>query len=123
MSRIAAMDISKKRIGIAFSDEDCTFVSKSFLLTSNFIEQIKELFEEYQPSITYIGMPKNLDGSNSHQTIFVKTFCHNIRNIIGKFEYKDERFSTKLAEQIMTPKSVDEMVAINILNNAIKYKI
>jgi RNase H-fold protein (predicted Holliday junction resolvase) len=119
MTRIAGMDVSPNRIGIAFSDEACTFASESFLLTKkhNFVRDLAILYAEYTPSVTYIGLPVNFDGSTSEQTRFVKTFVHSVRHIIGKFIYKDERFTTKKAKELNPPskKSIDEIVAINLL--------
>lgn len=124
MARIAAIDISPNRIGISFSDEACTFASESFLLIKkhNFARDLAALYSQYKPSITYIGLPVNFDGSTSKQTQFVKTFVHGMRHIIGKFIYKDERFTTQKAQQSDPPskKSIDEIVAINLLNEELQ---
>lgn len=116
--RIAAMDISLRRIGIAFSDINGIFIHKTFLITSkmNIKYRIKELYAKYQPILTYIGLPTSLN-TPSKQTAFVKTFTHSIRNIIGKFEYEDEYATTKIANEFFNTQktSSDECAAEIIL--------
>jgi putative Holliday junction resolvase len=116
--RICAIDISPNRIGLALSDITGTFVSKSFLITESFTEHLQQIYQEYSPIHTYIGLPINLDGSISEQTRYVKHFVHNNRQILNPFTYKDERYTTKLAK-IKFPdskKSTDELVAEILLS-------
>ncbi len=119
--RIAAMDISPRRIGIAFSDSYGIMVSKTFLIIpgKQIRQELQIIYEKYKPIVTYVGLPVNLDGSTSTQTRFVKTFIHNMRDIIGKYEFEDERYSTRIVEQMYsgTNLSTDEMVAVYLLSH------
>jgi RNase H-fold protein (predicted Holliday junction resolvase) len=128
--RIAALDISKNRVGIAISDEDRLFISyENTLKTKNkkfFKQQLEEIYKNYIPVITYIGLPVFLHNSKSETYNFVKSFSHEIRFIIGKFEFIDESFSTIYVENLIENNfihnfhSVDSAVAKNIIINKLK---
>jgi RNase H-fold protein (predicted Holliday junction resolvase) len=106
--RIAALDISKNNVGIAFSDSECLFIAKETTLNTKnksfFKERLKKIFIEYQPSITYIGLPIHI--INNKNARFVKQFTHEIRHIIGKFKFVDESFSTFYIEQLIKEGSI-----------------
>lgn len=111
--RIGALDISKNRIGIAFSDPTKIFVSFTKILhikgNKKWKEELKEIFKNHNPAITYVGLPYKLDHNASDTTNYVKIFTHGIRNIIGKYEFVDERFSTNIA--LMYGNQTDDIVA------------
>jgi putative Holliday junction resolvase len=121
--RIIALDVSKNRIGVAISDFYGIFVAKSFLITNYFIENLRDIYNEYEPIETYIGLPKNLDGSISDVTRFVKEFAHNNRDLFRPYFFKDERFTTKLATMMnYTGKSNDEIAAEILLRYQLEIK-
>lgn len=107
--RIAALDISKNNVGIAFSDEDRIFVAyETTLKTKNytfFKKQFKECFDLFKPTITYVGSPE-IGGKKGQSSLFIKSFVHNLRHIIGKFELVDENFSTFYARQMIEEKNI-----------------
>jgi putative transcription antitermination factor YqgF len=122
--RIIALDVSKNRVGVAISDFHGIFVARSFLITNYFIENIKDIYNEYNPIETYIGLPRNLDGSISDQTRFVKEFAHNNRDLFKPYFFKDERFTTKLAKMMnYVGKSDDEVAAEILLRYQLEIKI
>lgn len=126
--RIGALDISKNRIGIAFSDEDNGFVSfEKTLFTKNkklFQEEFIKIFKEYKPEFTIIGLPYYNKNSESYD--FVKLFAHSSRSIIGKFEFVDEAYTTFMARyhlaenNIVNSKNLDSIVARLIVLNRIQ---
>ena len=121
--RIIALDVSKNRIGVAISDFYGIFVAKSFLISDYFIENLKDIYDEYKPVATYIGLPRNLNGSISDQTRFVKAFAHNNRDLLKPYFFKDERFTTKLAQMMnYTGKSNDEIAAEILLRYQLEIK-
>ena len=121
--RIIALDVSKNRIGVAISDFYGIFVAKSFLITNYFIENLRDIYNEYEPIETYIGLPRNLDGSISDVTRFVKEFAHNNRDLLRPYFFKDERFTTKLATMMnYIGKSDDEVVAEILLRYQLEIK-
>lgn len=113
--KIIALDISPRRIGVAISDFYGIFVARSFLITDDFIENLQDIYDEYKPIETYIGLPRNLDGSFSQQTRFVKAFVHNNRLMFKPYFFKDERFTTQLAKMLNNGKKSDDEVVAEIL--------
>lgn len=129
--RIAALDVSKNNIGIAFSDEEAIFVAyETNLKTKNygyFKRKFKELFDIYKPEITYIGSPE-IGGKTCSSSLLIKAFVHSLRHIIGKFEFVDENFSTFYAKKLVEEKkirlfnTIDSIVARMIIVQKIQEK-
>jgi len=122
--RIAAFDISKRRIGIAFSDEDCNFVaySKTIFISNqgDAEKKLKILFQEYKPSLSFIGLP------SARNDYFIKNFTHNLRHIFTPYRFVNEDFSTAEAKYIIQGASmvnsydaIDSLVARSILMSQI----
>jgi RNase H-fold protein (predicted Holliday junction resolvase) len=120
--RIAGLDVSKNRIGLAFSDEESLFVAHSFLITKNQRENLQKYYDKYKPELTIVGLTPF--GKNRN---YIKSFCHNMRNIIQPFEFVDELNSSILAERFgFTEKSThlqinkDEFAARLLVFHGIK---
>jgi len=128
--RIGALDISKNRIGIAFSDEDNEIITFSTTLVAknnkNFKEEFTKLFKKYNPDLTLIGFPVFNKPSKSQD--FIKMFAHNYRYIIGKFDFVDESYSTFMETENLEQSDIkfifkkqkrliDEMVACSFIIN------
>ena len=103
MNRLA-LDIGKARIGIAISHSSLatnyeTLYCKTWTKDTNHIAEIaqKEQIEEL-----VVGMPFNMDGSESEMCLYVKKFCEMLKNKIQvPFIFVDERLSSVSAEHIM----------------------
>lgn len=128
--RIAALDISRNNIGLAITDEDQLFISYETTISPKnnklFREKLHKIFKEYIPELTYIGLPLDFDMKLNDSSRFIKIFTHNIRDIIGKFEFIDENNSTVYIKSLMKEKiiksfhSIDSAVARGILMEKIK---
>ena len=124
--RIAALDIAKKQIGLAFSDEEQSFIAfETTLKTKNFnyfLRQLDEYFLYYKPMCTYIGINEEKYGE-SHE--FIQHFSENLSKIIGKYEFLNEDFSTFEAKYMVDEgyikifSSVDSIVARSLIYQAI----
>lgn len=104
--RIAGLDISKNRMGIAFSDDEGRFVAHSFSFQTKNLQQLSNLYKEFQPSLSVVGLPgwgKNRD--------FILLFCHTNRNLLKPFIFIDESYSTILTEYFNKNMDKDECSA------------
>ena len=127
--RIAGLDVSKNRIGLAFSDSDCLFIAyeTTIIIKGNklFKQQLEKLFKEYKPEKTYVGLPFN-DRGNSAK--FIKFFMQSMRHIIPNFSFIDEDFSTIYSNYLVDEQiikdfdSIDSIVAKSIVFNFLKSK-
>ena len=103
MNRIA-LDIGKARIGVAISHSWLssnyeTIYTKTWTIDTNKIAEIvkKEAIEE-----VIVGMPYNMDGTESEMCLYVKKFCEMLKTkILAKIIFIDERLSSSQAEDIM----------------------
>lgn len=110
--RILALDVGDKTIGVAVSD--ALFITAQGVTTIERIgikkdtDAVLAYVREYDCSVVVVGLPLNLDGSDSLQTEKVRAFKSKLENKLQSsgmsavdVVYQDERFTTKLAEQVL----------------------
>lgn len=110
--KIIALDVGDKTIGVALSDE--LHITAQGLMTISRVGirkdtgKIMDLIREHGCDTVVIGLPKNLNGTNSIQTDKVyefKTMLENKMRSSGMHEipliFQDERFTTLMAEKVL----------------------
>ena len=110
--RIIALDVGDKTIGIAMSDP--LRITAQGLETYERIgikkdtDYILSLIKEYNCGILVIGLPLNLNGTDSIQTEKVRSFREKLENKLRSnglsnviVDWQDERFTTVIAEDIL----------------------
>lgn len=142
--RKIALDVGDKTIGIALSDELgitaqglMTYERQSIKKDTN---KIVELAREYDCDTVVIGLPINLDGSDSIQTEKVRAFRQKLENKFKStgnglqnvvFDWEDERYSTVIAEEVLIAanlsreerkKVIDKQAAVVILQGYLDRK-
>ena len=102
MNKIMALDIGKKRIGVALTDFLQIIASPSQVIPRQpedlAIEQIKNIARENHVKTIVIGVPYNMDGtigSQANDCIEFSSLLKNDFNVV----YEDERLSSFEAEQ------------------------
>ena len=104
MARIMALDYGKKRTGIAVTDPLQMIASPLTTVdTSTLFDFLKDYVSKETVEKILIGLPLNLDGSDTHATAAVR---HNVRRLKNSFpniaiETVDEQFSSKQASRAM----------------------
>jgi putative Holliday junction resolvase len=104
MGRILAIDFGSKRTGIAVTDS-LQIIANGLdtVPTHTLLDYLKSYFDREVVDKVVIGMPKNLDSSDTDST-------HGVRVLIKHFRKKfpempiiehDERFTSQLAMQAM----------------------
>ena len=110
--RKIALDVGEKTIGVAVSDELLVIAQGIDTITRVGIRKdagkVIDLIREYNCDTVVIGLPKNLDGSDSAQTKSVYEFKNMLENKmrsvgLGQIGiiYEDERFTTIMAERVL----------------------
>lgn len=107
-----SLDVGDKTIGVAVSDG--LLLTAQGLLTIERVgirkdaDKVLQLAQEQGADTIVIGLPKNLDGSDSLQTEKVREFRTMLENKIKstgiknmKLDWQDERFTTKIAESVL----------------------
>lgn len=107
-----SLDVGDKTIGVALSD--ALMLTAQGLMTIERIgirkdaDKVLALVKEHGCDTIVMGLPLNLDGSDSIQTEKVRAFLTMLENkmksnaIKGvEIVYQDERFTTKIAESVL----------------------
>lgn len=135
--RKLGLDVGDKTIGVAVSDElDITAQGVTTIDRVGIRKdagKVMDYVREYDCDTVVMGLPINLDGSDSVQTEKVREFRTMLENKMCssgmadvKVEWQDERFTTVIAERVlmeanMKRKSrkevVDKQAAIIILQS------
>ncbi|MFL2988285.1 MAG: Holliday junction resolvase RuvX [Candidatus Neomarinimicrobiota bacterium] len=106
MNRILAIDFGDVRVGLALSDLTCTiskpFKTINYINIEDLLNQIFEITKENQVNKIVVGIPYNMKGEDTKQTIKVREFVSELEN---KMDYKidliDERLTSSEAEKFM----------------------
>ena len=102
---LIGLDLGTKTIGTAFCDAGWSFASPADLITrSKFTKDKAWLLAAIATRSTrgiVIGLPLNMDGSESPRSQSTRAFARNIEDIGLPILLKDERWSTQAIEREM----------------------
>lgn len=126
--RVLALDIGRKKIGVAVSDalrissNPLGFIDASN--TKKALEKIGGLIREYEASEVVIGIPKIMDGSLNEWALRCREIGAEISSSFNvSVKEVDERLSTKEAERLLIDagmsrtkrKNVNDQIAAAII--------
>jgi putative Holliday junction resolvase len=104
LSRILAIDYGKKRTGIAVTDPlKIIATGLTTVETPKLMGFLKDYFSKELVEEVIIGMPSNLDDSDTHATPLVRHFITAFQKHVPSIPIKDvdERFTSRLAIKAM----------------------
>lgn len=130
--RLLGMDVGTKTIGLALCDAGWTIATPAELLrrarfTAD-LQRLRTLAETQQVKGLVVGLPLNLDGTDSPRTQSVRAFARNLAPLGLPLLLWDERWSTQAvtrtliyadASRARRAELVDKMAAAYILQGAI----
>ncbi|OYW86236.1 MAG: Holliday junction resolvase RuvX [Sphingobium sp. 32-64-5] len=130
--RLLGMDVGSRTIGLALCDAGWTIASASHTLTRGKFTKDKarlvEFITQQQVKGLVIGLPLNLDGSNSPRSQASNAFARNMADLGLPILMWDERWSTQAVTRMMIDADtsrarrdelVDKLAASYILQGAI----
>jgi putative Holliday junction resolvase len=130
--RLAGLDVGTKTIGLAFCDAGWTIASAAETLRrAKFaadLAALKTIFAKQAIAGLVIGLPLNMDGSDSPRTQSIRAFARNLDGVGLPILLWDERWSTDaVTRTLLTADTsrarraarVDKMAAADILQGAI----
>lgn len=107
-----ALDVGDKTIGVAVTD--ALLITAQGLMTIERVgirkdaDKVLSLVKEHNCSTIVVGLPKNLNGTDSIQTEKVYEFKAMLENKLRstgmtdiEIVYQDERFTTVIAERVL----------------------
>ena len=126
------LDVGTRTIGVALCDAQWTIATAAELIRrTKFaadLEKLRGLAEAQRVAGVVIGLPLNLDGSDSPRTQSVRAFARNLQPLGLPILLWDERWSTQAvtrtlidadASRARRAELVDKMAAAYILQGAI----
>ncbi|MES2989518.1 MAG: Holliday junction resolvase RuvX [Pseudomonadota bacterium] len=130
--RLLGLDVGTKTIGTALCDAEWSFASPASLVRrSKFTKDkasLAELISAQQVKGLVIGLPLNLDGTDSPRTQSTRAFARNMDDLGLPILLWDERWSTVAVERTLIEQDfsrarraemIDNMAAAHILQAAI----
>ena len=130
--RLIGLDVGTKTIGTALCDAGWSFASPALLIRrSKFTKDkaaIADLIVAQQVKGIVIGLPLNMDGTDSPRTQSTRAFARNMDDMGLPILLWDERWSTVAVERTLIEQDasrakraelVDKMAAAHILQGAI----
>ncbi len=136
VGRILALDVGKKRIGLAISDElGFTAQGLETLHRSRIREDLAglaQLAREKNVVTILVGKPLHMSGSVSRQSVYTEEFADRLRQWTGlPMVFWDERLTTVEAERVLreggatleeSKRAVDRMSAVLLLESYLEYQ-
>ena len=129
--RVLALDVGKKRIGLAVSDPlGITAQGLETLQRTTIREDIAaltELIREKEVSLLLVGHPLHMSGAESRQAVYTREFAERLSGRTGiPVKYWDERLTSAEAERVLKEsgisiekraKAVDRLAAVILLRS------
>ncbi len=105
MSTLIGLDHGGRRIGVAVGDTETAMAfARPAILRHNLdidLAKVEELAGEESAELIVIGLPLNMDGSDSPRTQSVRAFARNLLALQLPILLWDERWSTVAVERAM----------------------
>ena len=130
--KLAGLDVGTKTIGLALCDASWSFAGPSETLQrTKFaidLALLRQFIAKHAVVGLVVGLPLNLDGSDSPRTQSVRAFARNLLPLDLPVLLWDERWSTQAVERAMIAAdvsrakralAVDKLAAAHILQGAI----
>jgi putative Holliday junction resolvase len=130
--RLLGLDVGTKTIGLALCDAGWTIATPAELLRrgkfSADLERLRTFAEAQQVKGLVVGLPLNLDGTDSARTQSVRAFARNLAPLGLPILLWDERWSTQAvtrtlldadASRARRAELIDKMAAAYILQGAV----
>jgi putative Holliday junction resolvase len=132
LGKLAGLDVGTKTIGLALCDAGWSFAGPAETIRRTKFSADLELLREFVSGGAVVGLvvglPLNLDGSDSPRTQSVRAFARNLEPLGLPILLWDERWSTQAVERAMIDADVsrakravaiDKLAAAHILQGAI----
>jgi putative Holliday junction resolvase len=130
--KLAGLDVGTRTIGLALCDAGWSFAGPAETVRrtkfTKDLEELRGFIARHQVAGLVVGLPLNLDGTDSPRTQSVRAFARNLAPLSLPILLWDERWSTQAVERAMIAadvsrakraEAVDKLAAAHILQGAI----
>ena len=110
MGRALGIDFGTKRVGLALSDRSnmiaSPYITLNYVSEKDLITQLETIVSENDIEILILGLPINMKGEDTAQTIKVRDFKEILSALRIPIVYEDERLSSVSAINSLTLQNV-----------------
>lgn len=131
-----ALDVGKKRIGLAVSDElGITAQGIETLERTRIredLEYLKQIASRWDARLLLVGRPLHMSGSESRQSEYTQAFAERLQRHVGlPLIFWDERLTSAEAERVLREsgasleqrkKAVDRLAAVLLLESYLAHR-
>ena len=130
--KLAGLDVGTRTVGLAICDSRWTFAGPAETIRrtkfTKDLESLQRFLADQHALGLVVGLPLNMDGSDSPRTQSVRAFARNLGPLDLPILLWDERWSTQAVERAMIEadvsrarraEKVDALAAAHILQGAI----
>lgn len=128
-TNIIALDVGERRIGVAIASTLSRLPRPLTTLIQNAdtLKDIRKLLTDEQVSIIVVGLPRNLSGDDTSQTVYVRKFAEQLEEIGIVIRLQDEAATSVKAEQELKNRGkpfakadIDSLAATYILEDYLR---
>ncbi len=128
-STILALDVGERRIGVAtaHSAQGIPVPLLTLEMSGQTVLEIKELASQHGASLIIVGLPRNLNGEDTGQTRYVRSFVEKLQTAGLITVWQDEALTSLKAEQELQQRGkkyqkadIDALAATYILEDYLR---
>lgn len=103
---LMCLDVGTRRIGVALADSAVKIAVPFTTIETNEetrseIKEINQIIVREKIDILVIGLPRNLNGEETAQSIYTKNFAENFRMAVDNIVFQDESLTSVQAEDLL----------------------
>lgn len=132
-SSILALDLGEARVGLALASREARLAHPAGTLRhdSQLVQHLQDLCKQEAVTQLVIGLPRGLDGQNTHQTDIARNFGQNIAKSLNiPVSWQDEAVTSAQAETELktkgksyTKEDIDSLAATYILEDYLRDQV
>ncbi len=135
IGRVLGLDLGRKRVGVALSDETGVIASPLVTLriagSRDLLDQVRKLISDHEVAAVVVGLPSRLDGTDTDFSAKARSLRDTLsKNLEVPVHSYDERFTSTMAQAAIhaTGKGLkghkddlDKVAAAIMLNDFLKH--
>ena len=100
------LDVGIRRIGVALADSAIKIAIPFTTIetdeeTNSEIDEINKIIAKEKINILVIGLPRNLSGEETAQSVYTKKFAENFMYSVDEIVFQDESLTSVQAENLL----------------------
>jgi len=104
---ILGIDYGQKRVGVALAT-DGRAAALETIQTHKAFDRLKVLADHHKVAVIIVGLPRNLDGDDTHQTAAARDFAADLGKTLGlTVLMQDEAVTSELARERLVARGVN----------------